>query len=293
MESEDDRTAIVGVSAHHFLDDPCLKSAVQFGCVRSPHPFEDRLEESLAKEPGIFRLPALVLLMRVHAPASVELQWRILQDLRDQAEPGAAALLDDLASPFSEAAIHYALEAAPPGDPYQDDPILEWNARAAGVLRYRRALPALVRLSRSSHLQGSLAAERSLEDFDGTDGDQALAQCLLGWQYDASLRAGRALLDRNKALLVDVLRSTLVPERFRYWQGIFLARAGDPSALPILCETVPRVSSIDREMFDQIEALAGEGDLPLLRTLPTLVRPDQQDRVRRLVEDLDRKFSRD
>src|SRR5205085_5460349 len=118
---------------------------------------------------------------------------------------GAGPLLDGLQAQFSEDVVLRALEVAPPEDRYRHDSLLEWHVRAAGVTRCRRALPTLVRLSRSEHLGTSLAAERSLEDFDGDEGDQALAQCLLGWQYDAYIRAGRALLERNKPLLVQKL----------------------------------------------------------------------------------------
>lgn len=285
-------TGLAGADARWFLKNPYLKPAVHFGCVRTPHPYEDALEGELQKEPGVMQLQALVLLMRVHAPASVDSQWKALQRLKTLPEkPGLRALLSELEDRFSASVLEGALETAPPENRYKDDPFLSWNARAAGVVRARSTLPKLVKLSRSSHLDVSLAAERSLEDFDGEEGDRALVQCLLGWQYDAYVRAGRALLARNKALLIRTLQENVAPEGCRYVQGLLLAQADDPSAVPILCESVPKVGIVDREMFDHIGRLAREQDLPLIRQLPRLVRPEQQERALRLEADLIRRLS--
>ncbi len=284
-------SGLAGADARWFLKDPYLKSAVHFGCARTPHPYEDSLEAELRRDPGVLQLQALVLLMRVYAPASVDLQWKALQRLKSLPEkPGLRALLSELEGRFSEAVLDAALETAPPEYRYGNDPFLSWHVRAAGVVRARSTLPKLVKLSRSSHLDVSLAAERSLEDFDGEEGDKALAQCLLGWQYDAYIRAGRALLSRNKALLIRTLQATVAPEKCRYWQGILLAKADDPFAVPILCESVSKVGIIDREMFDHIERLAREQDLPLIRQLPRLVRPEQQERARQVEAELVRRF---
>jgi hypothetical protein len=275
-------------AARRFLERGGYKPAVQFGCGRSPHPFEESLEDELQRGAGKNRLQALLLLMKARAPASVGHQWKALQELRQ--EPGAKKLLDEVETQFSEEVILGALEMAPPENRYTGDSLLEWYVRAAGVVRLHRALPTLIRLSRSENLASSLAAERSLEDFEGDEGDQALVQCLLGWQYDAYIRAGRALLGRNKRLLVEKLQGTLVPKNCRPWQAILLARADDAEAVPLLCETVTSVGIIDCEMFDHIERLAREQDLPVVRLLAARARETQQERADRLVEALSRKF---
>ena len=56
--------------------------------------------------------------------------------------------------------------------------------------------------------------------------------------------------------------------------------------MPLLCETVPSVGIIDREMFDHIGRLARELDLPQVRLLALKARPEQQERVTRLIEEL-------
>jgi len=276
-------------AARSFLENNYYKPAVQFGCCRILHAFEDSVEKELLEGTDRGKLQALVLLMKAHAPASVALQWKALQQLRETGDGNG--LLDGLEARFSEDTILRELEVAPPEDRYRHDSRLEWYVRAAGVTRCRPALPTLIRLSRSEHLDTSLAAERSLEEFEGEEGDQALVQCLLGWQYDAYIRSGRALLDRNRRLLVEKLQGTLVPEKCRHWQAIFLARADEPAAVPLLCETVTSVGIIDREMFDHIERLAREQDLPQVRLLAARAQGTQQERANRLVEDLSRKFS--
>lgn len=273
-------------AARRWLRLDYFKEAVHFGCGRTAHAFEDSLEEQLKAGDNSTRLQALTLLLKARAPASVDLQWKALQEVT-----GPKKLLDDLKARFAEESVLAGLEMAPPEYRYKHDSLLEWYVRAAGVIRSRRALPTLVRLSRSEHLGTSLAAERSIEDFDGDEGDQALAQCLLGWQYDAYVRAGRTLLDRNRPLLVEKLTSTLVPEKCRYWQAVLLARANEPAAVPLLCETVTSVGIIDREMFDHIERLAREQDLPQVKLLAAKAREEQQERANRLLEDLTRKFS--
>jgi hypothetical protein len=277
-------TGVEDAAARRFLESDYHKPAVQFGCGRTLHPFEESLEEELKVGQARSRLRALSLLMKAGAPASVDLQWKTLRELRGLLGPDP--LLDGLQAQFSERVVLRALEVTPPENRYRHDFLLEWYVRAAGVIRCRGALPTLIGLSRSEHLGSSLAAERSLEDFDGDEGDQALAQCLLGWQYDAYIRAGRALLERNKPLLVEKLSSTLVPEKCRYWQAILLARADEPAAVPLLCETVASVGIIDREMFDHIGRLARKQDLPQVRLLALKARPEQQERVTRLIGEL-------
>jgi hypothetical protein len=281
-------TGLEDGAARRFLESRDYKPAVQFGCGRSPHDFEESLEGELKAGTGESRLQALLLLLRARAPASVDLQWKALQELRR--DPAAGKLLGGLETQFSEEFVLGALEMAPPENRYSRDPLLEWYVRAAGVARILRALPTLVRLSRSGHLGTSLAAERSLEDFEGDAGDQALVQCLLGWQYDAYVRAGKALLGRNKGLLVEKLLGTLVPESCRYWQAILLARADEAESVPLLCETVTSVGLIDREMFDHIERLAREQDLPQVRLLAGRAREAQQERAAQVLENLSRKF---
>jgi hypothetical protein len=279
-------------AAFRFLEYPYLQNAVHFGCVVTLHPYEDALEAGLGQPDPARKLQALVLLMRVSAPHSVELQWKALNELEDlPARPGLPALLQDLKARFSESAIGAALQRQPPEDRYEGDSTLSWNARAAGILRLRRLLPRLVELSRGEHLHVSLAAERSLEDFEGPEGDEALAQCLLGWQYDAYVRAGRALLVRNAPLLKRVLAAETAPDKCRYWQGILLARCDDPAAVPILCEAIPKTGIIDAEMFEHIARLARAEHFTLIWQLPQQVRVEQRERARQIRDEQMRKLA--
>jgi hypothetical protein len=150
-----------------------------------------------------------------------------------------------------------------------------------------QSIERLAELSRSAHLHASLAAERSLEDFTGEKADQALVSCVLGWQYDAYVRACQTLLDRNKPLLVKTLLEATPPKKCRYYQGIFLARCDQPEAVPILCEEVPGRAIIDREMFEHIARLGQDEHRDMILALPGRVRQEQQ----RLAADTVRKYT--
>jgi hypothetical protein len=60
-----------------------VKVAVQFGCFRLATPYEDALVEALETGSPEIKLQALAILLRVSAPSSVPLQWKVLAELRN------------------------------------------------------------------------------------------------------------------------------------------------------------------------------------------------------------------
>jgi hypothetical protein len=134
-------------------------------------------------------------------------------------------------------------------------------------------------LSRCDHLDVSLAAERSLEDFPGPAGDRALADCLLGWRYDAYVRAGYALVERDAGLLAQTLIAAAVPKDCAYQAGLLLAGVGNAAAVPHLCASVGHTAIVDGKMFEAIESLATLEQLPLVEALPATVRDEQRERA--------------
>jgi len=265
----------------HMIESPCLDSAVQFSCAITVWPSECRVTRALREGPPELRLLALTVLVRVKAPRTVDEQWKALQGLGDlRGHEDLAWLLDELHRAFSEENVRGLIERVPTEDRYKDDYPLEWGCRAAGVCRHRALLPRLVELSRSDHLDVSLAAQASLEDFPGHEGDDALASCLLGWQYDAYVRSAQALLERNPALLERTLLAACPPKDCVYWQGVYLGRLGNPAAVPLLCQELPRYQRIDREMFDLVERLARDEHVDCVDALSRRVRPEQLERAR-------------
>jgi hypothetical protein len=263
-----------------FLRTPYVVSAVQFSCAVSGSWGEDRITAALRGDDLALRLLALTILVRVKAPRTVEEQWATLEDCEAlRGHDDLAWLLSEIRRAFSEGTLRATLAAEPPKEQYGGAYPMEWACRAAGVRRHAALLPRLVELSRCDHLHVSLAAQRSLEDFPGREGDEALVACVLGWQYDAYRRSADALLGRNPALLEETLLAATAPDGCVYWQGVFLGRLGSPRAVPYLCQELPRYHIIDREMFDLVEALASAEHLDLIDALPGRARDDQQKRA--------------
>lgn len=263
-----------------FLRVPSRNSAVQFSCSSVGRPRLWRITQALEEGDPAVRLLALTVLMKVHAPRTVAEQWQALQDAHDlDGHPELAWLLAELDRAFAWESVEALIQQAPPEGEYEINYDLEWGLRAAGVARHWEAVPRLRALTHSENLHTSLTAERSLEDFPGPQADEALVHCVLGWRYNAYERAARALLQRNPTLLERTLLENEAPEDCRYQQGVFLGRLGSPAAVPILCETLPRYQIIDREMFDQVEALATAQHLALVDALPDRVRDNQRERA--------------
>ena len=231
--------------------------------------------------PGLaVRLRALVLLMRVQAPRTVDKQWSTLQRLRAQIPDGPFAdVLAELHERFAPTAIDDALERTALVARFASTTELQWFVRAAGVTRHRGALTRLTELSVVKNLHTSLAAERSLEDFDGPAANAALATCTKRWAYDVGMRAGWTLARRDPELLRAVLTAPDFPTTHAYKRGLLLASIDDARSVPILCATVAKIAIVDHEMFDQIERLAERDHLSLVDALPEQVRSEQRDRA--------------
>jgi hypothetical protein len=291
-DSADDENAAVvftGVDERtgRFLAWPNLQPAVQFGCATYATPYEDALIETLKTGKPARQLQALAILMKLRAPSSVPLQWKALGELGQiKDRPQWKPLLAEWQACFDPQRLEQELRQALAEHEAEEseERSFLWSIRAAGAIRDVRALDRLATLSTGDDanlaaewtLHTSLAAERSLEEFNGREADKALVRCLLGWKYDAYVRAGNALLKRDKALLTKVLLAAKAPKNCRFYQGLFLARCDNAAAVPILCTEVPTYQIIDREMFAHIARLGSAEHREMIRSLPARVRPDQR-----------------
>lgn len=286
QDTAGDRAAVLSAkSLRLFLEYPVIDSAVRFSCSLSQHDDEWDLVAALESGADEDAVLALAALIRVRAPRHIEEQWRALArlGLRRRDDPGWTDTLAELRRPFTPEAIDEALRAVPPTERHGTAPAIEWSARAAGVTQHAGAIARLVELSRGDHLDVSLAAGRSLQDFPGPEGDRALVQCILGWRYDAWIRAANALFARSPALLERTLLDADVPTGARRDVGLQLAKLHNPAAVPHLCATVGKTGIVDGKMFDAIEELATDAQWPLVEALPDAVRSEQRERAARAV----------
>jgi len=274
-----------------FLRSPDLQPAVQYGCVRNWTPFEDALITALKESDLALRAQALAVLLRVRSPSSVRDQRTTLDELkRSRPHRSWESIIAKMESFYDPRELHVGIAGAPPHDPFVDRGFpLAWSIRAAGVTKLDRAIPRLRELSVSTNFDTALAAERSLEDFEGPEADEALAHCLLAWSA-ACDRAGDALAERNKPYLKQILSNIIAPPNYRYWQAILLARAGSVDAVPILLSEVHKMAMIDREMFEHIGRLAQPRHRELIDTLPGRVRPEQADDAQAAVRRFEERF---
>jgi len=257
-----------------------VQSAVQFSCGVSVNADEWWHTEALTSEDPLVRLQALVVLMKVKAPRTVAKQWQVLQGLDDLSpRPGLARLLGELHAAFEYPALKTDLLRSPPKGEYGHDHAQQWALRAAGAARCWDALARLRDLSTNDNLDTSLAAERSLADFKGRAAEEALAHCVLGWRYNAWIRAAATLSRRDPVLLERTLLEAEIPQGARYQAAVFLGRLGNPRAVPMLCADVGGIALIDGEMFDLIESLAGPEHRALVEALPDGVREEQRERA--------------
>jgi hypothetical protein len=262
-----------------FLEYPKLAPAVQFSCASSGTPIESSLKDLIKSSDPVLRLETLAILLRVHSPSSVREQWDALQALQKfDRDPLWRAVVADFARCFEPNYVTAMIARPPATDRYSGRPFDYIRAiRVAGVIQCKAGLPRLIELSRCEHLDTSLAAELSLEDFPGADGDDALTQCITGWKYDGYVRACRALGKRNRTLLAKTLLNNPIPDGCAYLAGEALAECDDPAAVPLICKSVARVAIIDRKLFAHVGRLATAEQLPLVLALPGHVRDNQQD----------------
>lgn len=268
-----------------FLASPRLANAVQFGCTPDLWGAEEWVTSGLDSEDPLVRLRALVVLVQVRAPRSTAKQWAVLNELGMGARAAEfAPVIDRIRAVFDPRILDAALIHEPLAGGYSAPAAYQWTIRAVGVVQHRPALARLVALSRSNSLPISLAAASSLQEFEGPDADAALAECLCGWRYNASLVAAGALLVRDRELLRRTLLASQPPREMLCYKGTLLAELDDPRSVPILCETVPDRAIMDREMFNAIERLALPEHLAAIEALPGRVREEQRDRAMELVE---------
>jgi len=271
-----------------FLRAPDLAPGVQFSCAIGIRPVEPALIKAMKESPvPEIQLQALVLLLRVSAPSTVEAQWATLQKLKvfDKG-PRWKELLSEMERVFDPKTLQARLaDWTPPKlvgemDRYGDLPAHTiWAMRAASVMQCKELLPKLKKWSVNPHLDTSLEAERSLENFvPSPEADAALAGCVRGWQYNAAEKAARVLLRRNPKLLTETLLDMRPADRL-YIYGLLLGQCDDPRAVPILCNTVKDINLVDGSMFHFIEKLAQPEHLELIKALPDQVRLEQKPRA--------------
>jgi len=279
-----------------FLNAPHLAPGVQFSCAVGIRPVEPALIKAMKESPDPeIQVQALVLLLRVQSPSTVESQWATLQKLK-ALDRGSRwkELLSEMERVFDPNVLQARLaDWSPPKlvkemDRYGDLPAATvWAMRAAGLMQCKELLPKLKEWSINNHLDTSLEAERSLENFTpGPDADKALAYCVKGWQYNAAEKAAHTLLMRNPKLITETLLSMKPPGQSLYAYGLLLGQCGDPSAVPILCKTVKDISIVDGSMFHFIEKLAQPEHLDLIKALPNLVRPNQKPTADRVLKNV-------
>lgn len=281
--------AITAGGLQEFLAHPSLADAVQFSCVSTKEPTEDALEVALTNGHDDDAILALTTLVHLRAPRSFDDQWATFcrLDHLHRAKPGWKDVLAAIRTQFEPATVDTHLaEHGPSGTPSQ------WFVRAAGMLRLTHQIPLLVQLSRGTNLDVSLAAERALEDFPGKVGDDALAQCLLGWKYDAFERAAHALARRNPTLLEEIVAGAEVPSRHRHSIGLALAKANRASSVPFLCASVGEIQIVDGDMFVAIQRLATEAHWLLVEALPANVREEQRARAEAVVATVKQRLGR-
>lgn len=210
-----------------------LRPVVQFGCWSAPHPIEDSLEAGLQGSEDGKRLAALDRLVEVFAPSSVALQYAAYLDLKEKYPQHASVLAASQA--FNREWISSVVFRSAPADEYSSDSYqFYWCIRAAGVLKMRELLPRLLELSAAGNLYTTLAAERSIEDFDGPEGEEALLHVISLWKYNAFQHAAAAMIERNPERLSYTLEQIAPPAKYHYSYALILARCGNAKAVPHL-----------------------------------------------------------
>lgn len=276
-----------------FLEGESRKPVRPFSNAIRESAFENALENALIEEDPWIRFQALIVLVKGRAAYSVDKQWNTLQILmEDYRLDNAKQYLENIQYLFSTEHISLYIHKEPPKDPFCQDHDFIWAIRAAGVRKLPSMLHRLKRLSCAKNIYTSLAAERSLEDYEGAEGDLALIECMLAWNGVASINAGKALASRNRELSVKVMSNINIPDEYKPEIGLLLARCDSPNALPILVNSVGNVAIGDQRIFEEIERLAGAEHWRFVEQLPQKVREDQRERAKKVVENVRSKIGR-
>lgn len=222
---------VVPIEADVFDDYPVLlKPVVQFSCARAASSREDALEADLVREDDQGKLAALSTLLSMSAPSSVALQYKAYAELKSR-------YADDQAVRQADAAFNRKRIMAVLGQksrPEEDfDHVFHWCIRAAGVLKMDESLPRLVELSDTDDLYTHLAAERSIEDFEGKKAEDALIKVVSFWKYNSYVHAADEMMRRNKKRFSRELGKMTPPENCRYQYGLFLSRCDNAEAIPV------------------------------------------------------------
>lgn len=237
---------------------------------------EDSVEAALENPDPLIRLRALVVLMRIGAPRSVQRQWRALRSLElGRHGPTFAFATAKLRAAFSPFAI----------DPVIAKPIphfchrrTQWAIRAAGVAGHDHAVVRLAEIAAGANEAASAAAAMSLGELAGPVADAALARCVTE-SAAGEWQAARALYDRNPERLRTALLLTPVAKRHRL-HGRYLTRLNEPAGVPLLCDEAWRLDDAD---LDAITRLALPEHIDAVRAMPGRAREHMVDRVRQVV----------
>jgi hypothetical protein len=159
-----------------------------------------------------------------------------------------------------------------------------WAIRAVGVMKQDNLIPNLVKLSETDDLYTQLAAEKSIEDFEGKIAEDALIKVIECWKYNAYIHASTAMINRNPSKLSAELEKMTPPDNCKYQYAIALAKCGNIKAVPILCETVKNYQIIDGKMFNLISELGTIDHKKIIEALPETVRPEQKEKALQCVK---------
>ena len=276
-----------------FLEWTRLLDAVQFSDAGWHSP-EERHAEALSHSDPLVRLQALVVLLRVSAPRSVDAQWNTLKALTNElVDPEAQELLLALNRDFEAPNLEQILDEWETAPNSEDDHRAQWAMRAVGVAGRSEFLPRIAGYALREDHDVALAAERTLHDFEVPEANAALLECVKAWHYDMFLRAARELQERDPVLLEKGLLEMGEPKDRKAYYGILLGRLGNTSAVPHLCRDVKAMARIDREMFDMIEQLALPEHRLLIEGLPEHVRDEQRERAESVLTSVLQRWSDD
>lgn len=274
------------------LENIYLKPVVQFSCARMATRKEDKLEANLKGSDDTKKLHALKALMTLNAPSSVKLQHDVFLELSEKYLGDDAIILSK--KMFDAKYIEKVLFGDLPNDRFSSNSNeFYWAIRAVGVMKLEKLIPRLIELSETQELYTQLAAEKSIEDFDGKTAEDALIKVIGFWKYNAYCHASTAMIKRNPIRLSAELEKMTPPDNCKYFYAITLAKCSNPKSVPILCETVKNYQIIDGDMFNLISKLGTIDHKGIIESLPDNVRPEQKEKALECVKKFNEKLQKD
>lgn len=268
-----------------------LKPVVQFSCAVIATPEEDVLEKELQVANDTIKLSALKTLITLNAPSSVKLQHKTFLELTEKYQNDEAIILAK--KMFEAKYIENILSGEAPKDHYaRDDKDFYWAIRAVGVMKLENMIPKLIELSETENLYTQLAAEKSIEDFDGKVAEDALIKVISFWKYNAYCHATSAMLKRDPTRLLAELEKMTPPEKHKYDYTTTLAKCGSKKSVPLFCDLVKNSPFVTDGMFYWISELGTIEHKKIIDALPDNVRPEHKEKALQCVEKFNEKLQK-